>query len=189
MCKADPDRRCIVGKETNSTAKPSKRLRVPNLDQGAEIRVFTYPMHQHWLLSMYRCIFFSYFTENVIMFSLSVIKIGNHVISLLFQNEIVIFKKCCAASVANVTFLNSLCCLYAVSNSIFLGSFSFVKDGAIWGPDSYLHHNNKFPRKNIWSYHMNIACIVTHSERSFCDWNDSNRPQQILCRLCNQKKK
>lgn len=76
MWKADPDRRCIVGKETNSTAQPSKCLRVPNLAQGAEIRVFTYMMqvHQHWLFSMYRCIFFSYFTKNVLMFSLIGIK-------------------------------------------------------------------------------------------------------------------
>lgn len=110
MRKSDPDRRCIMGKETNSTAQSSKCLRVPNLDQGAEVRVFTYTMqmHQQWLFSMYRWIFFSYFTKNVLMFSLIGIKNGNPIISLLFQNGIVIFKKCCAASLPNATFPNSV---------------------------------------------------------------------------------
>jgi len=110
MWKADPDRRRIMGKETNSTAQPPKYLRVPNLDQGGEIRVSTHMMwvHEHWLFSMYKCIFFSYSTKNVSMFSLTGIKNGKPIISLLFQSGIVIFRKCFAASLPNATFPNSV---------------------------------------------------------------------------------
>lgn len=42
-------------KKLNSRIQPSKCLRVLNLDQGAEIRAFTYMMgqHQQWLFNLY----------------------------------------------------------------------------------------------------------------------------------------